>query len=255
MAHVHQPVVRAVDHQRRDVDALDHMAHVDVEEHLDHRSQHSRARARSLEPREPGAGLGVICRARPADLDDRSFAPVRGEQLDPRSDQVLGRQRPRIVGRVRGAGQAAVAHERLHAARVCGGEQDAHRGALGDAEQGGPLRAGRVHHGAHVVHALLERRRLRDRVRQPGPATVEVDDARERAQALQNRGRPLVLPHQLDVARIAVDQYEIEVARAEHLVGDVHVAAARVARLGSGAAAHQPGAKYRVAAESARSRC
>jgi hypothetical protein len=41
-----------------------------------------------------------------------------------------------------------------------------------------------------------------------------------------------VLPAELEVGDEAVDQDEIEVARAEDLVGDVDVAATRISRLG-----------------------
>ena len=41
-------------------------------------------------------------------------------------------------------------------------------------------RAGRIHDGAHIVHALLERRRRRHPVRHPGAALVELISARPR---------------------------------------------------------------------------
>ena len=109
--------------------------------------------------------------------------------------------------------------------RVGGREQEAHRGALRDPQQGRPLRARSVHDGAHVVHALLEGGRVGHRVRQAGAPAVEVDHAGERRQALVEPLRGLVLPDQLDVGGEPVDQDEVEVAFAEHLVGEVYVAA------------------------------
>ena len=56
--------------------------------------------------------------------------------------------------------------------------------ALGEPHQRRSLGAGGVHHRPHVVHALLQRRRVGDRVREPGAAPVERDQ-RERAERVE----------------------------------------------------------------------
>ncbi len=51
-------------------------------------------------------------------------------------------------------------------------EQDAHWTALGNPEDRWAIRTGRVHHGMQVVHPLIQRRHMRDGIRQAGTALV-----------------------------------------------------------------------------------
>lgn len=71
----------------------------------------------------------------------------------------------------------AVEEQRARSPQIGRGEQDRHRAAFGSAEQGGALRADRVQHGAHVIHAGLEARQLVgvDPVAQAGSGLVEQD--------------------------------------------------------------------------------
>jgi hypothetical protein len=88
--------------------------------------------------------------------------------------------------------------------------------------------ANRIHHRADVVHPLLQRRQVLDRVRQPIPAHVEEDQppvAGEPAQEPLGLG---VLPHQLDVARPVEGDHDINRAIPEGLVGDLEVSAGGV---------------------------
>src|SRR5204862_3596291 len=68
---------------------------------------------------------------------------------------------------------------------------------------------------------------------QPEAPAVERDHARERREALEQPHGGLVLPDQLDVRDEPVDEHDVELALAEHLVREVDVAASRVPGLGS----------------------
>ena len=65
-------------------------------------------------------------------------------------------------------------------------------------------------------------------IRQSRAPPVEVDDPGKRRQAVEEPRRRFVLPDQLDMREVPVDKDEVEVALAEHLVGDVEVAALRI---------------------------
>src|SRR4051794_723553 len=229
---VDEAIVGPMNDQRGHVDARHDGAHVDVEEHLHQRGDHPRADAGAFHAAEPGSRGGVRGHTRRGHLDDRPLAPVRGYKLDAGLGQGVDRQRPRVVRRGRRSRQPTRDHQRLRAVRVGGGEEDGHRRALREAHQCGALAAGCVHHGPHVVHALLECGRLADRIRQAGPAAIEVDHPGKRGQPAQKARRLLQLPDQLEVAREAAHEHEVEIPFAEHLVGDVDVAALRVARFG-----------------------
>jgi hypothetical protein len=68
-------------------------------------------------------------------------------------------------------------------------------------------------------------------IRAARSAPVEGDDTRERGKSFKHPCRRLVLPDQLDVGGEPGHDDEIELAATEDLVGDVHVAAARVSGL------------------------
>ena len=119
----------------------------------------------------------------------------------------------------------------MRALRIGGGEQDAHRPALREPEQRGALGAGGVHHGADVVHALLERRRSGDRVGEPGAALVEQDQPRERGELVEEPGDARVGPLQVQVRDEARHEHEVERPVADDLISDVDVAALRVVGL------------------------
>ncbi len=64
---------------------------------------------------------------------------------------------------------------------IGGGEEDRHAGALRVAKEGGALRPGGVHHRAHVVHSLLQRREvgIGHSIGHPGASLVEKNQAAE----------------------------------------------------------------------------
>src|SRR5439155_12715053 len=103
-----------------------------------------------------------------------------------------------------------------------------HRTALRNPEERGAVDSDRVHDGPHVVHALLERVDSAETVREPRAALVEADEPRERAQPLEEVGRPRVLPLVFEMGHKAGDEDEVKRPRARDLVGDVEIAALRV---------------------------
>ena len=95
------------------------------------------------------------------------------------------------------------------------------------AEQGGALGADRIHHRAHVIHPLLERRHAADTVGRACAALVEPDDAHAPRELVDPGAHRLVVElHRREVETARED--EIERALAEDAVGDVDVAARRV---------------------------
>ena len=61
--------------------------------------------------------------------------------------------------------KGSVQRQRGDPVGISGGEQHAHGAALRHPQQGGALGARCVKYGVEVLHALLERRQARDRVR------------------------------------------------------------------------------------------
>ena len=143
---------------------------------------------------------------------------------------LLARRRPRVVVvRVAALRVAAVEDERPRPARVRRREEDAQRPALRVAEQRRRLGAGGVHHGADVVHARVEVGQADGAVGEPGPALVEADQPRERAEPLEDPRAPRMLPVDLEVREEPGHEDEVERPVARDLVRDADVAAPRVA--------------------------
>jgi hypothetical protein len=114
--------------------------------------------------------------------------------------------------------------------------EDARRNSAAERDQRRALRPGSLQHHANVVHPQLEARNFveRDGVGEPAPALVEADQPAETREPLEESRELWRLPLSLD--RVPELGHEQEVARArtaQHLVGDVHIAIARVARVGS----------------------
>ena len=165
---------------------------------------------------------------------DRSAPLV--EQPPAERVALLARRAPRVVVVAQPAGVAADHDERLGALRVGGREERAHRSALRHAEQHGALGARGLHHRAHVVHALLERRELVDRHRigETGAALVEEDQPRHRREPREEAREQRLVPEPFEVRDPAHDEDQVDRTRAHDLIGDVDVAAARVADPWSG---------------------
>src|SRR5207237_8935217 len=95
---------------------------------------------------ESSRGGRCVLRRPPTALDFLVFAP-----------RLLIANAERIVRRPALAREGAAEGERPCPLRIRGGEENAHRTALGDADQGCTLRPGGVHDHSHVVHARLQR--------------------------------------------------------------------------------------------------
>ena len=111
------------------------------------------------------------------------------------------------------------------------GEEDRERPALGLAHHGRALAADRVHHGADVVHSLLERGRARHPVGHSHPALVEEDQPRELRQPLAVAPELRELPEDLQVRVRTLRVHEVDRPVSDDAVCDVDVSAAGEAHL------------------------
>ena len=98
-----------------------------------------------------------------------------------------------------------------------------------DAEERGAFGAGRVHHRAHVVHALFEMGDADMPVGETGAALVEQNQAGKSSEAGKEMGTTRIFPKQLDIGDKTRNEDQVEPAAADHLVGDVDIAALGVA--------------------------
>jgi hypothetical protein len=90
----------------------------------------------------------------------------------------------------------------------------AKRIAIDPASEGaksGSVETDSVHHGADVIHPLLERREcsLRDTIRQPGAPLIEEDEPREGSKSSKEAGERWIFPEVLDVRDEARDEDEV----------------------------------------------
>ncbi len=181
-------------------------------------------------PRSPPPDLS-LARARRHRPQVRLVAPFALDFLGVRLTLRPGRAPGVVVVGVSALGVRSVEDERRDALRVHGREQDAHRPALRVPHQRCPLDADGVHDGAYVVYARLEIGKSAGTVREPGSSLVEPDQAREGRKPLQHVRVTRSLPVEVEMGDEPWDEDEIERAAAGDLVGDVDVAALRVARL------------------------
>ena len=133
---------------------------------------------------------------------------------------LLGAPGGGVVGSPGAAGEGGVERQRAHPLGGRGGEQHRHRAAFHDRDQVGAGGARGVHHGAHVVDLLLERRGAARAVGHPGAAAVVEDHAAEAAQAVEEARHGGVLPERLDGGERLRDEDDVALALAEDLVGD-----------------------------------
>jgi len=168
-------IVGAMQHECRHAHGRQHVADVDLGVHARERQRGARARAHPQVGGPPLAECRVAGLRRRPRLDAHRAAPVLADFLE--EVFAFGAcRRPRVIRRPQPLGVGADHHERQRAIRVRGREEAAERSALRHAEQCRALRAHGFEHGAHVVHALLECREVRDAVRQTGAPFVEQDE-------------------------------------------------------------------------------
>jgi hypothetical protein len=121
------------------------------------------------------------------------------------------------------------------------GEERRQRAAFRDPEQRGLVDPDGIHHRAHVVHALVHRRQLRNPIGKPGTALVEQDHPAALAEPLQPAREPRLGPVVVDMRDEARRHHQVDRTFAEHLVGDVDLAALGVT--GSGRLHRSPRAE------------
>jgi hypothetical protein len=99
-------------------------------------------------------------------------------------------------------------------------------------QERGALNADGIHHRAHVVHALLERRNAADPVGRARAALVEADHPHSLGQLAEVGARSVIVElHRREVH--PAREHEVERPRAEDAIGDVDVAAPRVPGVGA----------------------
>lgn len=130
----------------------------------------------------------------------------------------------RIIGRAEPARVTSDHDQRRCAFGIGRREQRAHRAALRIAEQRSPLRSNGVQHGAHVVHALFERRDVDHPIGKSGAALVEQDQASKGRQLAKKSREIRLLPKYLNVGDPAGHQHEVKWAVANNLIRNVDAA-------------------------------
>ena len=164
-------------------------------------------------------------------LESLGRVRARRERIEHGAIRILGFS-PGIVVRPERPRLGTLQHERPRAVWIRRGKEDAHGPAFRHAVDGGALRAGGIHDGAHVVHSDFEWSPGVGGVGHPGPALVEVDQPRERRDALVQRAKERDVPRDLDVRRRPGNEYDVERPLTCDSIGDVDVAAACVANFG-----------------------
>ncbi|HEX3686397.1 MAG TPA: hypothetical protein VHU60_02335 [Gaiellaceae bacterium] len=224
-------IVDAVDDQRRHVDRGDDAPHVDVDADAHERHRVTRGGRRRLQLAQPRLGRLRIRLVGKQDPSREPLAPARRHLQHPVLELVARALAPGPVVALLLPHLRAEQQQRLRSLRVRRGEQHRHRAAFGDADQRRLLGAGGVQHSAHVLHPLLQRADP-DPLREPHAALVEQDQPRERGQLLAEAPVAGVLPQNAEVRDGAGDPDDVERTFAEHLVGDLDAAAARIPDLG-----------------------
>jgi hypothetical protein len=228
VAAVDARIALAAGHERGHADQRQDVAYVGLPDHAHRELDRGRTDREPLHAPEP---LAQACVAR-----ERGRGGVEGHAPAPATDAPRDERLaspgvvcPRVVGRGDDARDRREQRERAHALGVRGREQAGERGALGLGQDGRALAAGRVEHGEHVVHLLLQRCR-RHAVGHAAAAAIELDQARERGQAAEHARDPRLGPQVLHLGDPRVDEQHVVPSVAGDLVGERDVAVARVAR-------------------------
>ncbi|MBA3655693.1 MAG: ATP-dependent DNA helicase RecQ, partial [Actinobacteria bacterium] len=216
-------VVGPVQHERRLGDRSQHRPNVDRGVGLHEPLERTLVEGEAFEAGPHLADELLVGATRHRQCRHDAGAPRVDHGVEPYREH-LGREPGGEVAVTHQPNQRTEQDELRHALREGRGEEARHRPAFGLAEDRGPLDAGRVHDDAHVVHALLERRDPGDGVGHAGAPLVELHDAGEAAEPLEELHHRRVLPEQLAVREQAPGQHQVDGAVAPCLVGDVQVA-------------------------------
>ena len=138
----------------------------------------------------------------------------------------------RHPGRERMGGREREEDERSAPLGLRRGEHGSHDRAVVEPDDRRTVGSGRLQDGNRVVDLGLEVGELVEghRIGESRASAVEVDQPAERAQPPKEPGEVGEVPHRLDVVDPRVDQEDVEVALAHHLVRDVDVTVLRVPR-------------------------
>src|SRR5207249_1309153 len=93
----------------------------------------------------------------------------------------------------------------------------------------GARRSGRVHHCAQVIHPCLECRHVAHTVGEPRAAAIETDHAAGRGEPRKERDVAWILPFDLEIADVSVDENNIDRPLPVDRVCDRDIAALRIA--------------------------
>ena len=126
-----------------------------------------------------------------------------------------------IAGIVDKSGEAPEEDDARDALGVGGGEQDAHRAALGESEERRALRTDFVHDRANVVHPLLERGDAGRSIGQSLAPLVERDDAGKRRKTAQEARISNHFMREFDMRNAARDQDDVDGPAPHCLISDV----------------------------------
>ena len=200
---VHRHLVGAMEDHDRNADRRQQRSHIHIEHHPQQCAGRGGRRRQALCP-PPCTPRRVVTGQRRGHR--REVAAVTPLALEPIERVVHRLAAPVAADEAASpvvAGEAAPQQQPQRALGIGGREQQAHRAALGRAEERRPLGPDRLHHGAHVVHPLLERRQaiLGHPVRQARAALVEQDQPAERRQPPIERRERRRFPRHLDDAR------------------------------------------------------
>jgi hypothetical protein len=94
------------------------------------------------------------------------------------------------------------------------------------------LASGGVHHRSDVVHPRLEGGDVAKSIREAHATLVEEDDARERRETLHEADEERLLPNGGQLGERSSNEDQVDRTGADDLVGDAHVTASGVARVG-----------------------
>ena len=153
----------AVQDQGRHTEGRQEFPDVGFKDHVDEGLCHLWTGGRALEDAASDSVALAVC-ARGHVRERAPLTPMlgcRAHSLNPVDPALPTRV---VVGVKSPVRESAAEEQSACALGVSRREQDAHGPTLRKAEQRGALRAGRIHHGAHVVHAILQRRRGGDGV-------------------------------------------------------------------------------------------
>jgi hypothetical protein len=230
VAHVDEPVVGPMHHERWDVDLGQQVADVVLGLVGDHSLEGARAQRRALQPAQPAADPRVVGQRLGDQVEVRAGAPV----LQQPGEALLALLRiggPVVVGGGQRAHDRRVEDERVAPLGVYRGELERQRGSAGVAVDDGAVGAQRVEHGGDVLGLVLEREALGERVGESRAAAIDQDHAREVGHPLEEAREPRFLQDDLDVAEQTAEEEQVRPVTSQHAIGDRRVTTTRVCDL------------------------